>query len=172
MKGHTMRKYINMDFDEKGKPVLGRAKDTATGGFVPTTWAPPAPSVDGNGIKSITISPSITTTPALDSLFPIYYENLTEEQKQQGVMLLLETDTAVEIGEEFTFTVTPTANMYVIASEPGGKGEPITVTGQVVELGGEKGIRVESVICSTTIEEPAEDDFFFSVGLSIVCSGK
>lgn len=101
-----MKKYYPIDFDEKGNAILGTARTTpASNGFVPTTWAPPAPSVDGNGIKSITISPSITTTPALESMFPIDWACGTVEVNAtvQGT---------VSDGE-YTLTIEPTANMCV-----------------------------------------------------------
>lgn len=127
-----MKKYINMDFDEKGKPVLGTAKDRATGGFVPTAWIPGGASDAGSGIKSVSISPTIETTPALDSLFPIYYEDLTEEEKQSGVMVQLSVAQGViKSGDEYTVTITPTADWYGADMENftfGDKGEPYSVT--------------------------------------------
>lgn len=125
-----MKKYYPVDFDDKGNAVLGTPKNTPTSnGFIPTTWAPGGEA--GNGIKSITISPAITTTPALESLFPIYWEDLTDEQKQSGV--------TVEVGgtlpEDYTYTVTPTTDWHVICTSVnppimGEKGAPINVTGE------------------------------------------
>ena len=84
-----------------------------------------------NGIESISISPAITTTPALDSLFPIYWEDLTDEEKLNGVTLNLNTDSLP--GGEYSITVTPTAEGYAfgigdtnVASE--NAGAPITYT--------------------------------------------
>lgn len=124
-----MKKYIPLDFDEKGNAVLGNAKNTPTSnGFIPTTWAPGGEA--GNGIKSITISPAITTTPALDSLFPIYWEDLTDEEKeQQGKTIMLTTDTTLVDDTTYTVTVTPTADWYAADDDDyGGKGEPVTFT--------------------------------------------
>ena len=104
-----MKKYYPVDFDEKGNAVLGNAKSNPTSnGFIPTTWAPGGE--EGNGIKSITISPAITTTPALDSLFPIYWEDLTDEQKQNGLNITVTVDAPPT--EDYTFTLTPTSGMY------------------------------------------------------------
>ena len=64
-----------------------------------------------NGIQSVTISPAITTTPALDSLFPIYWEDLTDEEKQGGKTIALSTDGTFEIGDQIAITVTPTPDM-------------------------------------------------------------
>ena len=67
-KGYEMKKYIPVDFDEKGNAVLGREKNTPTSNsFIPTTWAPGG-SEGKQGVKSISISPAITTNPALDSV--------------------------------------------------------------------------------------------------------
>lgn len=79
---------------------------------------------------SISISPAITTTPALDSLFPIYYEDLTEEQKQQGVEVI--TAATEEITGNMSATITPTMDMYVVSNNGeetvfGEKGQPFTV---------------------------------------------
>ena len=126
-----MKKYYPVDFDEKVNAVLGNASNTPTSnGFIPTTWVPGGSDEEKQGLKSITISPAITTTPALESLFPIYYEDLTEEQKQSGIGYHGD---AVGIGDgnEFTITVTPTSDWYawqLVNGAPvfGGKGEPIT----------------------------------------------
>lgn len=81
-----MKKYYPVDFDEKGKAILGEARNTPTSNsFIPTTWAPGGGGEDeGNGIKSISISPSITTIPALDTLFPLYWDDLEESEIQYG----------------------------------------------------------------------------------------
>lgn len=82
---------------------------------------------------SISISPAITTTPALDSLFPIYYEDLTDEQKQSGITLNLTRSGDYEPGE-YTLTVEPTGDWYAGISDwadspqVGGKGESVTAS--------------------------------------------
>lgn len=109
-----MKKYYPVDFDEKGNAVLGNAKSNPTSnGFIPTTWVPGGGSDEGNGIKSITISPAITTTPALEYLFPIYWEDLTEEQKRDDVRFTGEPATALVEGATYTITATPTDSMFV-----------------------------------------------------------
>lgn len=128
-----MKKYYPVDFDEKGNAVLGNASNTPTSnGFIPTTWVPGGGIEDeGNGIKSITITPAITTTPALESLFPIYYEDLTEEQKQNGIVFNLHTD---EQHTDFVLTITPTSDWHFM-DESGDEsvrlenGEPVTFSG-------------------------------------------
>lgn len=59
---------------------------------------------------SISISPAITTTPALDSLFPIYWEDLTDEQKRDGITINC-TRGDITPGE-YTLTVEPTGDWY------------------------------------------------------------
>ena len=125
-----MKKYYPVDFDEKGKVILGNAKNTPTSnGFIPTTWAPGGEA--GNGIKSITISPAIAATPALDSLFPIYWEDLTDEQKRDDVRFTGEPATALVEGATYTITATPTDSMFVTNGAgvvSASAGAPITYT--------------------------------------------
>lgn len=78
---------------------------------------------------SISISPAITTTPALDSLFPIYWDDLTDEQKQDGVSISAKVPSGTLTGGVI-FTATPTSDWYMIdlkTGEPtvGEKGMPI-----------------------------------------------
>lgn len=80
---------------------------------------------------SISISPAITTTPALDSLFPIYWDDLTDEEKANGVTRNLTIDSLP--GGEYSITVTPTAEWYAVGigdSEVTSEnaGAPITYT--------------------------------------------
>lgn len=128
-----MKKYYPVDFDEKGNAVLGNAKSNPTSnGFIPTTWVPGGESEEeGNGVKSVSISPAITTTPALDSLFPIYYDDLTEEQKHNGIVFNVHTD---ERSTDFVLTVTPTSDWHGFDYSGDDEirlddGEPMTVSG-------------------------------------------
>lgn len=130
-----MKKYIPLDFDEKGKVILGREKNTPTpNGTIPAIFIPNGSDEGKQGLKSISISPAITTTPALDSLFPIYYDDLTEEEKQQGLIIFVN-GTAEDI--EYTITVTPTNEWYAGRNseefEVGGKGEPVSYTVEGVD---------------------------------------
>ena len=123
-----MKKYIPVDFDEKGNVILGRERNTPTSnGFIPTTWAPPAPVSEGSGLKSISISPVLETTPALDTVFPIYWE----EGESHPPVVLLTHDT---IPDAVTVTVTPTSDWYafnVETQEPGNIGEPVTFNASI-----------------------------------------
>lgn len=79
----------------------------------------------GNGIKSISIS--ISTTPALESLFPIYYGD--ERIVGDGFTAELSAD---ELAQPVTVTITPTADVYIGVDMEGyaeftNKGEARTV---------------------------------------------
>ena len=130
-----MKKYIPVDFDEKGNAVLGNASNTPTSnGFIPTTWAPGGSDEEKQGLKSITISPAITTTPALDSLFPIYWDDLPEGEIEEGVeyrsyAATLHTGHALTQGEHYSVSCTPTSAWhYDDTEDSGGDGETVTVT--------------------------------------------
>ena len=107
---------------------MGRERNTpASNGFIPTTWVPGGGDEGKQGLKSITISPAITTTPALDSLFPIYWE----EGKSYPPVSLLTHDT---IPDAVTVTVTPTSDWYAFnleTQEPGNIGEPVTFNASI-----------------------------------------
>lgn len=115
-----MKKYITMDFDDKGKPVLGGAKDRPnSNSFIPTTWTPPAPVSEGSGLKSISISPVIETTPALADISPYYYD---DEHR------ILTIYASFENNAEYTITVTPTPDWYVYTDDDSGEvGEPLEI---------------------------------------------
>lgn len=148
-----MKKYIPVDFDEKGNAVLGREKNTPTSNsFIPTTWAPGGD--EGNGIKSVSVSPALAADPAIESFFPIYYDDLTEEEKQSGRMLNVFVD-ELDTSAQYTFTITPSSEWYALNTETmehGGKGEPVSMTVQGGML--ENGIAL--VAASENTEMPAE----------------
>lgn len=109
---------------------------------------------------NISISPAITTTPALDSLFPIYYDDLTEEQKRDGVSLVALPDEILQ--GQHTVTITPTSDWYIAdgeAMEFQGKGEPITM-----EVSGDN-ISAFVMLSNGTTQETTTQ--YFSVTLSI-----
>lgn len=164
-----MKKYYPVDFDEKGNAVLGNAKNTPTSnGFIPTTWAPGGESEEeGDGVKSVSISPAISTTPALASLFPIYWEDLTEEQKQEhAVRIAASTQATMKVGDTYTVTVVPTADMYAMGdSEFGGKGEPVTLICEVTDFTDGNGMEIE--INATNQVPPSANAMYFSVILRI-----
>lgn len=81
---------------------------------------------------SISISPAITTTPALDSLFPIYWDDLTEEQRQDGVSISVTVPSGSLPTDEMTFTATPTSDWHMVgitgeAPIVGEKGVPVSI---------------------------------------------
>jgi len=130
-----MKKYYPVDFDEKGNAVLGNAKSNPTSnGFIPTAWAPGGSDEEKQGLKSITISPAITMTPALESFFPIYWEDLPEGEIKEGVehreyTTTLHTGYALTDGDEYSVSITPTSEWhYKVKGVIGGDGETVTVT--------------------------------------------
>lgn len=157
-----MKKYIPLDFDEKGKAILGREKNTPTpNGTIPAIFIPGGSDENKQGLKSITISPAIETTPALDSLFPVYYENLTDTQKQDGVFLTANNET---IQGQYTVTITPTSDWYIAdgdVMEFQGKGEPITM-----EVDGSEGsLNANVMLANGTTQETTTQ--YFSVTIII-----
>ena len=160
-----MKKYYPVDFDEKGNAVLGNAKSNPTSnGFIPTTWAPGGDA--GNGIKSISISPSISTTPALESLFPIYYDDLTEEEKAEGKKTVLLNASSLTLGDTYTATITATDTWYAQGdgdwSAQGGSAED---TGTVSEMGGVNAIRF-TFGASADPEDDNADYFELTIGIT------
>lgn len=130
-----MKKYIPLDFDEKGKVILGREKNTPTlNGTIPAIFIPGGSDENKQGLKSITISPAITTTPALDSLFPIYWDDLPEGEIEEGVEYrryesTLHTGHALTKGEDYSISFTPTSAWHYDDMEYiGGDGETVTIT--------------------------------------------
>lgn len=118
-----------------------------------------------NGILSVTISPAITTDPTLDSVFPIYWEDLTEEEKADGKSLTFEGN--VTTGATYSVTVTPTSDWYMYHPGVGflGKGEPFTVTAD--ENDGK--IEVESIMASET-NTPSEDSKYIVLSNTVIAA--
>ena len=166
-----MKKYYPVDFDEKGNAVLGNAKSTPTSnGFIPTTWAPGGGSDEGNGIKSITISPAITTTPALESLFPICYEDLTEEEKAEGKKTVLVNADNLTVGDTYTAQVAATGDWYVIGDgEWSAQGGSATYEGNVTQIGDGHAVRFTFGACADPEDENAE---YFELTIGITTAGQ
>lgn len=88
---------------------------------------------------SISISPAITTTPALDSLFPIYWDDLPEGEIEEGVEVrtyetTLHTGYPLTNGTEYTISATPTSEWRGMHDETeGGIGETVTFTAKVLD---------------------------------------
>ncbi len=88
------------------------------------------------GLKSISISPAITTTPALDSLFPMNVEDMT------GQYLRFDSDT-IRGGDQFDVVLTPTDDIYLAVEVSGSTyasdtaGAPVTISGVTAEAQGD-----------------------------------
>lgn len=90
------------------------------------------------GLMSISISPAITTTPALDSLFPIGWDDLPEGEIEEGVeyrdyTATLHTGHALTAGDSYSVSFTPTPGWhYDDMDSSGGDGETVTVNRSVL----------------------------------------
>ena len=159
-----MKKYYPVDFDEKGNAVLGNAKSSPTSnGFIPTTWVPGGGSEEeGDGVKSITISPAISTTPALDTI-SINYDDLTEDEKVNGVTLSISAEAGqLEEGKNYTLTITPTPNWYAAAgAPPTDPGQPVEKTASV-----DDGELYYTFMVMNEISETPEKGFMVSLTIS------
>lgn len=120
---------------------------------------------EGDGIKSISISPAISTTPALESFFPIYWEDLTKEQKDNGVIINVETDG--ELSGEYAVTITPTAEWYAFADGTPTKGAAVTKP-----MFAHDGIATVSANVAASPDDESEDERYFSAKITITKSGK
>ena len=79
----------------------------------------------GQGLKSISISPSITTTPALDSLLPLDFDELISQgyQPDEYGTITVTVEVIRQIGEQYTITATPTSGWCAVNNETGVIGE-------------------------------------------------
>ena len=161
-----MKKYYPVDFDEKGNAVLGNAKSNPTSnGFIPTAWAPGGGDEGKQGLKSISIIPAIQTTPAIDTLYPVYYDDLTEEQKQSGYNA--EVSGAIPAGD-YVATFTPTEDWYIESDdETGEKGKSVEVA---FTIGNDQEPTLLNVVVMNELNTPPEK--FFEVFVSITVNGK
>jgi hypothetical protein len=155
-----MKKYYPIDFDSKGNAILGDARNTPTSNsFIPTTWTPvtPEPEPAGNGIMSISITPAIETTPALDSVFPIYWEDIPAEDIEDGQYATkrIEVTYSGELGSEYHITATPTADWQVQNDfdQWAGKGETAEVYGSPFDLSDTMSF---DITVATNTDTPAE----------------
>lgn len=84
-------------------------------------------------LVSVTLSPPIPADQELSSFFPINYDSLTPEEKQDGKTIYLVPDQALTEGDEYSYTITPGADWYVNkgAGNFGGQGEAVTLTATV-----------------------------------------
>ncbi len=73
------------------------------------------------GLMSISISPAITTTPALNSVFPIYWEEGTE------IPDTYEFESGESLEDSYSVTIEPTEGWTLVLGETTGTiGEPVT----------------------------------------------
>lgn len=115
------------------------------------------------GLMNISISPAITTTPALDSLFPIEWDDLPEGEIEEGIEYrnyetTLHTGHALTNGDSYSVSITPTSEWhYGEMDVTGGDGETVTIT---------KIVRANKLIISGNIFDP-ENVKSISIGIVI-----
>lgn len=72
-------------------------------------------------------------------MFPIYYDDLTEEEKENGKEISVKLSTPLEQGMQVTVTIEPTSEWYAYSQDTrdyGGKGESVqNTTGFVLDSG-------------------------------------
>ena len=165
-----MKKYITLDFDEKGAPVMGNAKNTPGQGyaFVPSGWVPPTPPTpveEGDGIKSLAISPTFVTDPTLEDQFPVYWDDERLAPDITGVKTFSATAEYMEFVDA-SYTFTPAATWYMIdpvTEEPvGGAGEPYTT--KAVDDGGDKKVTAWAV---NTLSNDVDDFKMIQVTIAL-----
>lgn len=101
---------------------------------------------------SVSISPAITTAPALDSVH-VYWEDLTEEQKASGVRLALNCPNQL-LTQDYAVTLTPTADWAIYTDDEPVAGEPVTFTLPCNESGGARFVLLSEIpIINMTDEE-------------------
>ena len=123
-----------------------------------------------NGILSVTISPAITTTPALDSLFPIYWDDLTDEEKAEGKKTVLLNADNLTVGDTYTAQVAATSDWYVSGdgdwSEQGGSAED---TGTVSEMGDANAVKFTFGASADPKDDNAD---YFELTVGITAAGR
>jgi len=83
-------------------------------------------------LLKIEIDPPITLTPALTTIYPKAYDDLTDEEKIVGIAYNATATEAAQYGDEFDITVTPCADWYATDLENfGDQGEAMTITATV-----------------------------------------
>lgn len=166
-----MKKYIPLDFDEKGKVILGREKNTPTpNGTIPAIFIPNGSDEVKQGLKSISISPAITTTPALDSVFPIYWDDLTEEEKAEGKKTVLLNADSLTVGDTYTAQVAATSDWYVIGDgDWSAQGGSATYDDEVAQMGDDLVVRLTFGVCADPEDESAE---YFELAIGIIKGGQ
>lgn len=108
----------------------------------------------GNGIRSITISPAIETTPPFDSISPIYFGDTYEP--------FIHLTPNGDLPASAEITITPTDGWYAYNGETfGAAGEPVTISVENDD---------DSLYCRITVTndiESAEPEEFIGFDLAI-----
>lgn len=100
-------------------------------------------------------------------MFPIYYDDLTEEEKETGKQIILPVESAISDGGQFAVTITPTDGLYASIKddeqsywESEEAGDPVTVTLTAHSEGGMVGLQID---CGVSEESGGEPLFTASI---------
>ena len=92
-----------------------------------------------NGLLSLTISPAVTTTPTLDTLLPLDYDELIAQGYQPdeyGTITVTVEVIGESVEEQYTITATPTSGWYAQNNETsdiGEQGQAVTYNTEIVD---------------------------------------
>ena len=128
-----------------------------------------------HGIESVEFSPSINFIVGPDDSFPVYWEDLTEEERSGGLNINL-TANSIEEAYMYNITITPTENMFVWAEGDSGDeqsstraGEPVTVSATSYNLGdGTYALSFDTQV----VDDEDNATMVFSATVTAVSSGK
>lgn len=98
-------------------------------------------------------------------MFPIYWDDLTDEEKEQGKEIEVTTVNGLPTGD-LTITITPTPDWYALnmsTHEFGDMGEPITTT--VESDSSYEVLRIEASACNSNTLDPLPTEI---VGVNII----
>ena len=103
-------------------------------------------------------------------MFPIYWEDLTDEEKADGKKTVLLTVDSLTIGDTYTATVSATDTWYVLGdggwSDQGGSA---TCDGIVAEMGGANAVRFVFVASADPDDDNAD---YFELTIGIISGGQ
>ena len=119
----------------------------------------------GGDLVSVEVDPAIESTPTLASLFPIVWDDLSDDEKENGLRADLHAAEPLVDETEYTITVTPSAGWYVydfINETYGAQGEAVTLTGTVSE----GWLDINAQVASDTNDDPSTKWVVYNISIS------
>lgn len=108
-----------------------------------------------NGLLSLTISPAITTTPTLDTLLPLDYDELIAQGYEPNESGTITVEVILQSVEElYTITATPTSGWYAQNTETnviGEQGQAVTYNTDIQD-----GAAILAVVYESITEPPVK----------------